>query len=285
MSNNKISTNIGIKPYEFDNIPIEGFVLNKKAGGTKNGWNARQTYCRVYDPRGFEIELSIPNLLYILENTNSIKGKGLEGKFVYGWDSKNLVLIPENSPEYKDMVEFSDMQNTNIKKSELILGGIFIDSMNEKWTYLGDGFKKYYSKFSAQKMPWFSHCTNSSIDTKDIKTIKKYTGEIDPNFANLVDKLEKHECYFKNKPEFELIPNVNEVLRDWFVTKSDFDCFTLNREGKMILIQISKGNREYVNHYYVWGDPNSSHYSREAKYSSIEQLTNKLKLWQLKTTK
>ena len=35
VSNNKISTNIGIKPYEFDNIPIEGFVLNKKAGGTK----------------------------------------------------------------------------------------------------------------------------------------------------------------------------------------------------------------------------------------------------------
>jgi len=83
----------GVEPLEFDNTPIEGFVLNKKAGGNRYSWNPRQTYCRVYDPRGFEFEITIPNLLYILENTNSIKGKGLEGKFIYGWQGKDLILI------------------------------------------------------------------------------------------------------------------------------------------------------------------------------------------------
>lgn len=39
-----------ITPLEFDNVPTEGFVLNKKAGGYSTGWNHRQTYCRVYDP-------------------------------------------------------------------------------------------------------------------------------------------------------------------------------------------------------------------------------------------
>ena len=62
---------------EYDNIPTSGFVLNKKVGGYDTGWNHRQTYVRVYDPRNFEFEISVPNLLYILENATSTKGKGL----------------------------------------------------------------------------------------------------------------------------------------------------------------------------------------------------------------
>src|SRR5581483_10905297 len=78
--------NKAIPNEEFDNVPTEGFVLNKKVGGNKYNWNPRQTYSRIYDPRGFEFEITIPNLLYILENTNCIKGKGIEGKLVYGWE-------------------------------------------------------------------------------------------------------------------------------------------------------------------------------------------------------
>lgn len=37
----------------YDNEPMEGFVLNKKVGGDRYGWNPRQTYTRVYDPSGF----------------------------------------------------------------------------------------------------------------------------------------------------------------------------------------------------------------------------------------
>ena len=36
---------------EYDNVPTEGFVLNKKAGGYSSGWNHRSTYCRVYEKR------------------------------------------------------------------------------------------------------------------------------------------------------------------------------------------------------------------------------------------
>jgi hypothetical protein len=70
----------------YDNIPTSGFVLNKKVGDYVSDWNHRQAYVRVYDPRDFEFEITIENLLYILENASSIKGKGLEGEFTYGWD-------------------------------------------------------------------------------------------------------------------------------------------------------------------------------------------------------
>src|SRR6056300_218958 len=46
---------------EIENVPIEGFVLNKGVGGQREswGWNARNEYIRVYDPRGFEFEISV----------------------------------------------------------------------------------------------------------------------------------------------------------------------------------------------------------------------------------
>lgn len=90
-----------IEPDEYDNIPTEGFVLNKKVGGYYYHFDARQTYVRVYDPRGFEFEISVPNLLYILEYSNSLRGKGLQSAFVYGWDGKELVLVPTDAEEYK----------------------------------------------------------------------------------------------------------------------------------------------------------------------------------------
>jgi len=69
-----------IDPIEIDNVPTSGFVLNKKVGGYKSDWNFRNAYVRVYDPRDFEFEITIPNLLFILENTSAIKGKDLDIK-------------------------------------------------------------------------------------------------------------------------------------------------------------------------------------------------------------
>ena len=124
---------------EFDNVPTSGFVLNKKVGDYDSGWNHRHAYCRIYDPRNFEFEITIENLLYILENANSIKGKGLEGEFVYGWDGKDLVLMPVESPDYKAISEYSNIVHNNecIKTRDLILGAIYLTKDNVKWIYMG----------------------------------------------------------------------------------------------------------------------------------------------------
>lgn len=124
---------------EYDNVPTEGFVLNKKVGGYDTGWNHRQTYTRVYDPRGFEFEITIENLLYILENTSSIKGKGLEGEFVYGWDGKDLVLIPTSSPDYKQIEDFNSIihNKETIKAKDLIVGATYLDKDNVEYVYMG----------------------------------------------------------------------------------------------------------------------------------------------------
>lgn len=133
---------------EFENVPTEGFVLNKKAGDYSTGWDHRHAYCRVYDPRGFEFEISIENLLYILQNTTCIPGKGLQGEFVYGWDGTDLVLMPVVAPDYKQIAAYNKIvhNNESIKTRDLVLGATYLTKENTEWIYMGR-FETYGSGY------------------------------------------------------------------------------------------------------------------------------------------
>lgn len=128
---------------DYDNVPTSGFVLNKKAGGGGHGWEHRQMKCRVYDPRGFEFEIAIDNLLFILQETNSYKGKGLEGEFVYAWAGKDLVLLPASCEEYTSSQNFTKLQTQKVKAKDLVPGYVYKTKRLETWTYIG-------------KLPWFN---------------------------------------------------------------------------------------------------------------------------------
>ena len=115
-----------IDPIYIDNIPTSGFILNKRAGGEKWGWNQRATYARVYDPRGFEFEITIDNLLWILEYVNT-ENKVLKGNFVYSWYGTDLVLMPVVSVDYEVSKRLSEQQynKTSFKESDLIPGTLY----------------------------------------------------------------------------------------------------------------------------------------------------------------
>ncbi|WQJ53561.1 MAG: hypothetical protein [Wendovervirus sonii] len=114
-------------PSDFDNIPTEGFVLNKHVGGYKSDWNFRQSYCRIYDPRGFEFEITIDNLLWILDWEDCMHGKGLSGKYVYGWIYDQLYLIPCITDDYKKSFEMSDKmyESVGMTVKDLIPGASY----------------------------------------------------------------------------------------------------------------------------------------------------------------
>ena len=183
---------------EFENVPTSGFVLNKKAGGVEEswGWNARKTYCRIYDPRNFEFEITIENLLYILENANSIKGKGLEGEFVYGWDGKDLVLMPVESPDYKVISEYSEIvhNNEDIKAKDLIIGATYLSKDNEEWIYMGkfNAYDRWDSWSCKGKHFWF-YKNGGFVHYKSMpknKLIKCINDKCTEQYADLFYKLE-----------------------------------------------------------------------------------------------
>ena len=226
---------------EYDNVPTEGFVLNKKAGDYSTGWDHRHAYCRVYDPRGFEFEITIENLLYILENANCIKGKGLEGEFVYGWDGKDLVLMPVESPDYKEISEFNKIVHNNecIKAKDLIIGATYLTKDNENWIYMGkfDVYDRYGAWENKGKHFWFwksSYFEHYRSIPKN-KFIKCVDDKCNEKYANIFDKLE-------GNPEYSPYDN----------SKDEYKYFTLD-EFKNDHADYWRRN-QFISEYYIKGN-------------------------------
>lgn len=192
---------------EYTNEPTEGFVLNKGVGGARHsyGWNPRNEYIRVYDPRGHEFEISLANLLFILRECDCSRGKGLQGKFVYAWDKTELVLLPVGSQEYKKSMEFTELQGKKLKIKDLVLGATYSTRQNEDLVYLGK-FDYYENRFDqgsyrleellkarqTKRHMFWSEKEKGFRDYKDASAIAAVKNpEVSPNFAHWVDLFNK----------------------------------------------------------------------------------------------
>lgn len=215
-----------IEPLEFENVPTSGFVLNKGVGGARQsyGWNTRNEYIRVYDPRDFEFEISVANLLFILRECDCNKGKGLEGKFVYAWDGKDLVLLPESASEYQKSKDYTNLQDKGVPVKQLVFGAKYLTKKQEPLVYLGKF--DYYTwdnewakepKFISQKRHIFVDENNKFIATKDSKKLATRIGEdIDPNYSYLVESYIKSIYGSKIVKVFtEQILKLPEVQHTW----------------------------------------------------------------------
>lgn len=190
----------------FDNVPMTGFVMNRKVGGYSNRWNYRDARIRVYDPRGFEIEVSVENQLYILDHMDSIIGKGFSGELIYAWSGNELILLPTNSFEYKETKKKSDDINERqyVKRKDLKVGGTYYTSQKEKMVYLGffneyeHHYQSYIASKKSSKRAYFAKIEeNESGETIEINTFyspSKLYGVDDenehPRFKELFEVLE-----------------------------------------------------------------------------------------------
>ena len=179
-----------IKQQEFDNVPISGFVLNKHVGGSKSGWNFRKSYCRIFDPRGFEFEITIENLLFILEYCSAIKGKGLEGQFVYAWDKKDLVLLPVDSEDYRESSDFTKKVSEGKPTKRSLKVGACYKSYGEDVVYLGNLHYRMRD-FSKHEVWPFK-------DTMKLIFCNDKTGKIVPYSLSWIDYLVSEDYYAPN---------------------------------------------------------------------------------------
>jgi len=177
---------------DFSNEPIEGFVINRGGGGVREswGWNTRHEFVRVFDPRGFEFEISIANLLYILQESNSIKGKGLEGEFVYAWAGPTLCLLPVNSAEYKKCEVYTKLQDGKVGTKDLVAGCIYETKKQEKLIYMG-------------KFPW--HIIKNNYRKNDTE-VDKYTYQTKPQFIFV--KPNKDNDYSNGQIDIVVLPGL-----------------------------------------------------------------------------
>lgn len=257
-----------IDSQEFDNEPTSGFVLNKKVGGYKSDWNFRQAYCRIYDPRGFEFEITVPNLLYILENTSSIRGKGLEGEFVYCWDKADLVLLPTSAPEYEKIKSFTEMvtDKEKITKKDVVLGGTYKTNKDEDLIYLGY-FDKYERDYYQPDGRAYSKTTYKSIGKRHFfksaklekddrgfkylsglsKLVKTVSATAHPDYAKIMSQLERSDSYSPinpDKDEFLDVSNdkLQKIVKEYYYSSADLYCTI---DGVFLKVKLQKANNNY----------------------------------------
>lgn len=197
--------NKNIDSVDYDNIPTSGFVLNKDVGGYKSHWNFRQSYIRIYDPRDFEFEISVENLLFILQECDCVKGKGLTGEFVYAWDGTTLVLLPTNTESYKESTKFTNLQTKQVYKKDLIPGHSYQTKYLEEFLYIGNRYVKRgldritqttngyikYGKQQSNNVDVFYNYKTKQFRVLDIKSLAIKISETFPNdYAEIVDAFE-----------------------------------------------------------------------------------------------
>jgi hypothetical protein len=252
----RISNNKEIIPLEFDNVPTEGFVLNKKVGGYSSGWDHRSTYSRVYDPRGFEFEITMENLLFILQECNSMKGKGLEGEFVYAWNGKDLVLLPTSSEDYRASDAYTKAQQGKVSAKELEAGLTYKHKNMQDYVYLGrfPFFNNLYSGLSCKKAHVFYNITDPSRNefvglTALATVISKVTDTSISNFSEIFDKFNNsrhsEDLSTAKIDDYQIVRSVSDYyfrgnLEDMFIElePNKFEVYS-------VIGEVSGGNNRY----------------------------------------
>lgn len=239
-------SNIDVK--EFDNEPTEGFVLNKReGGGGRWSYNEREAKIRVWDPRGFEFEITIENMLDILAQCGSIPGKGLEGEFVYGYDGTRVFLVPTKSESYKKSMVFTDLSAKKVEAKNLILGATYVTKKVKNVIYMG-----YYQWMNTsiwgdstsveKKHVFYAKDRFTTLEVKDLATCIDETPT--HNYAELVTKMETCGYYFKsdNIKISDTKPNYNRYNDEYNPT---YDHFLSGNRSYNQIFWLKKDDKTY----------------------------------------
>ncbi len=165
----KVEVDASLEPRDFQNEPTAGFVLNK--GIRRYGWShfsSGRSMIRVYDPRGWEFEITPANLVHILMHVDC-SSRELQGELVYSWSGTELVLLPCEGTDYQDAKNFSRLQGKKVGARDLIKGATYLTRQEDPLIYLG-------------RHPWFEEKSDSESDYAARRRVgKKMHIFCDPN--------------------------------------------------------------------------------------------------------
>lgn len=201
-----------IEPVTVDNVPTPNFTLNKGVQRSREWFGTGRSMVRVWDPRDFEFEISVDNLLNVLMHADVSK-RDITESCVYAWQGTNLILLPTNSLEYQESIKHTEKQGKKFSARDLVPGYTYSlkESHDGRVVYLGrferftvdsiteDGERSRYSSHYSRgvKQTLKGNKGHAFIDPKTlaiyIKDPSKYVHEVmneevHPDFASFMDK-------------------------------------------------------------------------------------------------
>lgn len=117
-----------------DNTPMTGFRISRSQ--INAGWYQTPDFIRVEDPRGFEVDITIPNMIMLTDNNILDNGEIMQ-ECIWGRDNAINVLLPVNSTPYKEAIQNTDRQTTHVHVSKLKLGDHVVLKNGMKGRYMG----------------------------------------------------------------------------------------------------------------------------------------------------
>ena len=133
---------------DYENTPRNNYVLNKGVERCGHHFGSGRSVARVYDPREFEFEISINNLMGILMHSDVSKRDIVED-CVFAYSGKDLVLLPVNSEEYKQSVEYTNKQSKKVSARDLVKGHTYKQKKHDdELVYIG-----YYPLYDTEGYP------------------------------------------------------------------------------------------------------------------------------------
>jgi len=215
----------------------------------------------------------------------------LEGEFVYGWDGKDLLLLPVDSPDYKQLVELNNLRYEKKKfdSKNMIVGATYKTNQNNELIYLG----RFYERNGDNKesKSYFFYDRNSKYNYYKVTTIKSLTGNIidivDENciedYSNLMDELLKSSYYSTREQKYDEYMNYTLIEFKESLNKHAYSYhrYYVQVEDKYVKYHIER----YRGYSYYNSDYKYNVYALSKGHkdeviirdASIEQVFNKIK--------
>lgn len=193
-----------ITALELDNIPRSGYLFNKGVQRDGYYWGGGRSTIRVYDPRDFEFEITVDNLIGILMHSDVSKRDIVE-ECVFAWEGKELVLLPVNSAEYQASVKYTQKLAEKVSARDLVKGYTYNQKRSED-VLIYIGYFDWYDWGYVSKHTRWSHKVHSCSGKKHVfynEKTKQFvvpgiatlssvnSEEVVENYASLVDKFYK----------------------------------------------------------------------------------------------
>jgi hypothetical protein len=122
-------------PRSYDNKPMVGFRLTRSIR-RDSSWGSGNVKWRIEDPRGFELEISSPNMAQVILNSVIENGEIL-AECIWARLKGDNVLVPVNSSLYQTTKENSERLGKSVSLKEVKVGNEIVLQNGTKGVYLG----------------------------------------------------------------------------------------------------------------------------------------------------
>jgi len=124
----------GLEPVVLENKPMYGFKISRKLRA--NGWRSDIQTVSIEDPRGFEFEVSVANLI-MLTDSNLIHNGEIIQQCVWARDGAINILLPINSQPYLDAVVNTERVSKRVNTRSVKPGNKVLLHDGIKGVYMG----------------------------------------------------------------------------------------------------------------------------------------------------